>query len=110
MGNMAIAELQELVDVASHEMRGALNALNLHMHLIEHQALQGTAMEPATFLRGRRLVRRLSRVIEELVELARLQQGRVELCYQDFDLREVVRQAVIEIDPQRAGDVHVDMP
>ncbi len=58
----------------------------------------------------RRQVHRLTRQINELLEVGRLRQGRVELLLEDVDLAELARAAVGRVYAARAGDVTLNAP
>jgi signal transduction histidine kinase len=85
---------ERLMSVAAHELRGSTWSLRLGV-----QALRGAVAPLAE--RGSRLLeivereeRRLSRMIEELFDLASIQSGQIDLKIETVDLCDVVRDVV----------------
>lgn len=102
--------VDQLIHSASHELRGPMNGLGLILHLVERQ-VQGTRqVEQSLFQRGRRLMSRMTRVLDELLELSRINEGRFELVVQPLDLVRVVNEAVHALDGARGEDLRLCLP
>jgi signal transduction histidine kinase len=91
----AIRIRDEFMLVAGHELRTPLSALSLH-----HEALvstrDGTPLEKIRE-RGAKLVaqgHRLSRLVEDLLDVSRISAGRLALECEDLDLGELTREIV----------------
>ncbi|MCU1281594.1 MAG: hypothetical protein JWM53_5140 [bacterium] len=110
----AVALRDEFLSVASHELRTPVTSLQLAVQ----SALSVGSDAPAGFLRhalesAERQARRLSRLVDALLDVSRIQAGRLELHREPIDLVVLVRDVVSMLaeDARRAGcDVVVDAP
>lgn len=93
----AVRIREEFLSIASHELRTPLSALQLQVQSIQLQ-LRRTPIEPERLLGkvsvAQRQVERLTRLINELLDVSRIQAGRLELDREDTDLSELVRDVV----------------
>jgi signal transduction histidine kinase len=103
-------ELEDLISVASHEMRGPLHALGLLFHLMDRTAASGRALDPSMLVRGNRLLLRLTRLLDELLETSRIWEDRLTLLPEEFDVLDLIHEAVREVDPARIADVRLELP
>ena len=95
----AIQVRDAFLSVAGHEFRTPLGALTLTLHNL------GRALEPSASERARkgldaarRQVQRLTRLTEHLLEIGRINAGRLGLEKEPMDLAEVVAEAVGRLD------------
>ncbi|HEX9603935.1 MAG TPA: PAS domain S-box protein [Myxococcales bacterium] len=94
----ALRERDEFISVAAHELRTPLTALQLKLQGLE-RGLKAAAPEKSAGSKvgGRlegalRQTKRLSHLIERLLDVSRIAAGRLELAPERFDLAELVRQ------------------
>lgn len=85
-----------LLRLVSHELRTPLGALQLQLERLsgEHRGPLNDAQQQL-IVRMRRSLTRLTDMIQSLLEYARIESGRLELCVEPFDLRELA-QGVID--------------
>ena len=88
----------------SHELRTPLNAISGHIQLIE-LGLHGPVSEPqrAALARVSRAQERLLGLINDILNFARLESGRVEYNIEPVAVNEVVADVVALMDPQFVG-------
>ncbi len=104
-----VRERDEFLSIASHELRTPITALQLQLQLLQKAAtrLQGAGpqvLDPK--LRSlERQTRRLSLLVNELLDVSRMRLGRLELRLEEADLAEVAREAAthVEVDIGRSG-------
>jgi signal transduction histidine kinase len=115
----AAAELRELdrrksafLAVLSHELRNPLAPIANAVHVLEGAA---PGSEPA--VRARAVIKRqtsqLTRLVDDLLDLTRIERGKVELKPEVVDLREIVRRTCEdyrETFEQRGLQLHVTTP
>jgi signal transduction histidine kinase len=84
-----------LLRLVSHELRTPLGALQLQLERLsgEHRGPLNEAQQQL-IVRMRRSLSRLTDTIQSLLEYARIESGRLELCVEAFDLRELARGVV----------------
>jgi signal transduction histidine kinase len=92
----AIRLRDEFLGVASHELRTPLTPLKLHLQRMQSASLAG---EVSTVERGissgLRQVNRLEELVENLLDVSRLDLSPLELNRQALDLAELVREVVV---------------
>ncbi len=104
-----VRERDEFLSIASHELRTPITALQLQLQLLQ-RATQRIAGEAPGVLAPKlqslqRQTRRLSLLVNELLDVSRMRLGRLELRYEPADLAEVAREAAsqVEADVSRSG-------
>jgi PAS domain S-box-containing protein len=94
----------EFISIASHELRTPITSLLLHL-----EAFVQAERDPETFdsysARTRRQLSRMTRLVEALLNVPRLESGRLTLQKERVDLESVVRSVMdsLSVDLQRAG-------
>jgi len=100
----------EFVSVASHELRTPLAAIKNAVHLI----LQGKTGEinetQVKFLSmAERNIDRLTNILNDLLNLSRIESGKIELIWEDLDLKEIMELAISSLKPQAdAKSIHLE--
>lgn len=93
----AVRIREEFLSIASHELRTPLSALQLQVQSLQLQ-LRRTPIDPERLLPkvavAQRQVERLTRLINELLDVSRIEAGRLELDQEEIDLGELLRDVV----------------
>jgi signal transduction histidine kinase len=92
----AVRARDALVSMASHELKNPLGALSLQVALLLKQ-LEGHGDEP-TMNRlsvAKRQIGRMTRLIDNLLDVSRITAGRLDLELEDVDLSEVVKDVIV---------------
>jgi PAS domain S-box-containing protein len=115
----AVRLRDEFLSVASHELKTPLTPLSLRLQGLE-RAIQTDPDSMAKRLNKevdvmRRQVKRLSALVNEILEVSRISTGRLKLLVEEVDLSEVTREVAARFKPeaQRAGcglELHMDGP
>ena len=79
---------------AAHEIKNALGPLAMTLQLAERQLLAGNPVMPADLAFARVQVRRLSSLVEDLLDQTRADLGALAFRPREIDLRDVVTDAV----------------
>jgi PAS domain S-box-containing protein len=88
----ALHERDEFISVAAHELRTPLTALQLKLQGLE-RGLGGMNGKTTHRLEGAvRQTERLARLVDRLLDVSRISQGRLEMAHEEFDLADLVRQ------------------
>lgn len=100
----AVRQRDEFVAVASHELRTPLTSLQLTMQGLERRLAPGMDFERArsAVVRCNRQIRRLAGLVDQLLDVSRIQAGRLELHPSEVDLCAVVREAAAQLADQLA--------
>ena len=93
----ALRARDELLSVAAHEIRGPVTAIHLAAQTIKKGKTRSEAL-PALLGVVEREDRRLSQFVDELLDLGRVREGRLQLQYQSVSLGEVVREVARRLD------------
>jgi two-component system CheB/CheR fusion protein len=80
-----------------HELRNPLTSINNGIHLLSHQR-QDTPARQKTQAMIQRQVRRMTRLVQDLLDVSRIAQGRLHLQRERIDLRDVVSNAIETIE------------
>jgi PAS domain S-box-containing protein len=92
------------LDIAAHELRNPITVLSLLLQLYQDATRDGGTVAGTDLARLREPVDRLSRLVVELLDAARLERGMVVLQRADIDLGHLLRRCVDEfrlLAPQR---------
>lgn len=95
---------------AAHEIKNALGPLTLTLQLAERQLLSSQPIAPADLAFARAQVRRLARLVEDLMDLTRLDLAQLEIRPLALDLREIVREAVEVFRRGNPAPIQLDLP
>jgi signal transduction histidine kinase/PAS domain-containing protein len=92
----AIETRDEFLSIASHELRTPLTSLLLRIEGFERSAKEGRALD-GQYLDSsleviHRQAKRLSGLVEQLLDVSRLRRGRIDLDREDVDLAETLRE------------------
>jgi signal transduction histidine kinase len=97
----------EFLSIASHELRTPVTSLRLAVQNLEELALDGTLAQapPQVVARGMgtvvRQTRHLGRLVEELLDVSRIQSGRFDLQRREgVDLGEVARAMAVRLEAE----------
>ncbi|HSH82845.1 MAG TPA: ATP-binding protein, partial [Herpetosiphonaceae bacterium] len=98
----AIREREVILSVASHELKNPLTALMGYARLLDSRAAVGRPMSERD-VRGVRTIaeqgERLNQMLDLLLDIARIESGRLRLEQAPVDLGELIQRMVAEIEP-----------
>jgi len=89
-----VLEADHVLGIAAHEIKNALGPLTMTLQLCERRAGMGDAiaLEDLRFARGQ--VRRIAQLVNDLLDTARIDTGRLALRLTPVDLRGLVQETV----------------
>jgi PAS domain S-box-containing protein len=99
----------EFLSIASHELRTPVAALQLQLQMLHRVAERTAEPLPPTLVEKveglERQTRRLTVLVNELLDVSRMRLGRLELRLEEMDLAELAREAVrqLEAELRRSG-------
>lgn len=101
-------ERDEFLSVASHELRTPLTTVQLQVQALQMWALRSEAPMAPSVVREKlgkaeREVRRLIRLVAEILDSAKLERGRIELHAEETDLGAIVREVAQRMTARFAG-------
>ncbi|WP_437328238.1 ATP-binding protein [Sorangium sp. So ce381] len=104
----AVRARDEFLSVASHELRTPLTSLQLAVHSMEKKlsrGAEGIERARASVDLSQRQIKRLVALVDMLLDVSRIQAGRLELDPIEIDLRAIVGEVATYLDDQlaRAG-------
>jgi PAS domain S-box-containing protein len=104
---LAQASLQardEFLSIASHELRTPLTALKLAVQNLRRIATSGGATEAVrrTIEAADRQSVRMEKLVYALLDVSRIQAGRLELSVEELDLAELVAESLVQFEDQMA--------
>lgn len=111
-------QMDTFLGIVSHELKTPLTTIKMHFQLMERIISKARSQQPAhtaallgalehllaQSLRSQLQVNRLDRLVNDLVDISRIQAGRLEIRADRADLGAIVREAVDEqrsLEPQR---------
>ena len=95
---------------AAHEIKNALGPLAMTLQLAERQLLAGQTVAHADLAFARAQVRRIARLVADLMDLSRLDLGQLSIEPADLDLRGVATAAVEAFRRGHVGPVTLALP
>jgi PAS domain S-box-containing protein len=84
----------DFLTVAAHELRTPLTPLSMYLQSMERKVFRQQGIEPELVGKARRQVGRLTRLVEDVLDVSRLESRRLELKRETIDLNELVDQVV----------------
>ena len=89
----------EFLAVVGHELRNPLAAINNGIHLLSHQTQDNPAWQKTQAMLQRQVCR-MNQLVRDLLDVSRINQGRLRLQLERIDLRGVVSNAIetLELD------------
>jgi signal transduction histidine kinase len=88
----------EFLALLGHELCSPLASINNGIHLLSHQT-QDTPAQQKTQAMLQRQVRRMTRLVHDLLDVSRITHGRLHLQRERIDLRDVVSNAIETLGP-----------
>ncbi|MDI3290155.1 MASE1 domain-containing protein [Polyangium sp. 15x6] len=87
----AVRLRDEILSIASHELNTPMTSLQLDVQTLKRATMQSGDSFPPSLTRVERQVKKLARLIQELLDVTRITTGRMHLQIEDVDLPAVVR-------------------
>jgi PAS domain S-box-containing protein len=95
----AIRLRDDFLSIAAHELKTPLTPLKLHLQALRQHASTGQPLQPARLDKALSQVNRLSGLINDLLDVARIEAGRLELERGPLLLPELVCEVVADFRP-----------
>lgn len=96
----AIAVRDEFMSLASHELKTPVTSLKMYTQVLRRQAERREEAEMTErFMKMERQIDKLTGLINDLLNVARIEGGRLDYRDESFDLNAVVREAVDAVQP-----------
>ncbi|MFN2549753.1 MAG: ATP-binding protein, partial [Myxococcales bacterium] len=86
----------DFLTVAAHELRTPLTPLSMYLQSIERRLARGQAVEGELASKARRQVNRLAKLVEDLLDVSRLEARRMNLAHDRIDLGALAEQTVAD--------------
>jgi len=108
LAQKAIRDREDFLSIASHELNTPLTTLRLQVQMAKQKVARAETGQARWDSVARTLeisenqVVRLTRLIEELLDVSRIRAGKLAFTFQQVDLSEVVRQVANRLDEQFA--------
>lgn len=102
----AVETRDEFMSVASHELKTPLTSLKLQAQIRDRDIRRGNfaRFEPGNLPKlvadDEKQLDRLIRLVEDMLDVSRINSGRIEFSFEEFDLRDLVRETTARFAPQ----------
>jgi PAS domain S-box-containing protein len=90
----------DFLTVAAHELRTPLTPLSMYLQSIERRLKRGQPLAGDLVSKARRQVERLGRLVEDLLDISRLESRRMQLSSADVELNELADDVVADFRAQ----------
>jgi len=90
----ALRVREEFMSIASHELKTPLTPLKLILYSMQRRMEQGLPVEPSTVVKAKRQVDRLAGLVNDLLDVSRLELGRLSLEPAPLELGHLVAEVV----------------
>ena len=112
----AVRARDEFLSIASHELNTPLTSLRLQLYMAKRkiERFEGAAPVPGAFVKALdasdRQVARLTRLVADLLDVSRIQAGKVTFTFERLNLSDIVREVVNRFSEQlRAAGIQVQL-
>jgi PAS domain S-box-containing protein len=92
----AVRVRDDFLAIASHELRTPLTPLAMRLQILERKLRQGEPVDASVVEKALRHLDRLTNLISDLLDVSRIQAGRLQLHREPVSLTAVVEQLVLE--------------
>lgn len=105
-----MARKDEFMSIASHELKTPITSVKASLQIIERIAEKdGNMQEAVPFVsKAVKQVNKLTEIIHDLMDVTRIQAGKLELVKTDFDLMEMIAEAVEQCRVDDRHDVNIE--
>ncbi|MGZ6141718.1 MAG: ATP-binding protein [Myxococcales bacterium] len=86
----------DFLTVAAHELRTPLTPLSMYLQSIERRLARGQPVDPELATKARRQVGRLGKLVEDLLDVSRLESQRMKLALDRIDLGALAEEVVAD--------------
>lgn len=90
----ALRVREDFMSIASHELKTPLTPLKLTLHTLERRVAQGQPVELSSILKSKRQVERLAGLVNDLLDVSRIEQGRLSLNPAPLEMGHLVAEVV----------------
>jgi PAS domain S-box-containing protein len=90
----------DFLTVAAHELRTPLTPLSMYLQSIDRRLARGQAVDDDLMTKARRQVDRLGRLVEDLLDVSRLESRRMRLASTDVEMNQLVDDVVADFRTQ----------
>src|SRR5438874_3917037 len=90
----------DFLTVAAHELRTPLTPLSMYLHSIERRLKRGQSIGGELVSKARRQVERLGKLVEDLLDVSRLESRRMQLSSADVEMNELADDVVADFRAQ----------
>lgn len=87
-------ERAEFLTMAAHELRTPLTPLSMYLQNIERRLSRGLPVDPELAHKSRRQVSRLAKLVEDLLDVSRLESGRLDIQRDPVHLDDLIEEVV----------------
>jgi chemotaxis family two-component system sensor kinase Cph1 len=100
----------EFMSIASHELKTPITSLKASLQVVERMIYKDDALLPVVPFVGKAVkqVNKLTDIVHELMDVTRIQAGKLELIKTDFNLMEMVKESIEECQVGNKHDVHIE--
>ncbi|WP_408096538.1 ATP-binding protein [Peredibacter sp. HCB2-198] len=95
---LALSLREEFISLASHELKTPITSLTLQTQLYQRKFMQDNSLQPdqlaKLFTTYDQQLKRLTRIISDMLDISRIQAGKFELEITEVDLETTVKQVV----------------
>ncbi|SKB39666.1 sensor histidine kinase [Daejeonella lutea] len=96
---------EDFISIASHEMKTPLTSIKGNIQLLERKAQRNNDSEYMVgFTKAAKSIERLERLIDDLLDVSKIQSGKIEFHFTDFQFDDLVTEAVSGV--QAATQTH----
>lgn len=85
------AKKDEFIGMASHELKTPLTSITGYLQILERM---GTGPAKAYIAKTVRQVQRMSSLVSELLDISKIEAGKLQLVMEDFDLKKLIDEAI----------------
>lgn len=106
-----LTERDEFLSIASHELNTPLTAAKVSLGSIVRRAERGLLPDVTLIRKADKQLDRLASLVEDLLEVSRIQMERIELDRKRFDYADVVKELAETLSQgERGADLRVEVP
>ncbi|HJU45279.1 MAG TPA: ATP-binding protein [Chitinophagaceae bacterium] len=104
-----VKKMDEFISIASHELKTPMASIQGYLQIMERMVVKNNELPYIDFIsKARRQLQKLSAFVQDLLDVSKIQEGKLQFTYTSFNVNDLLQDAV-EATMDNAPTHHIDI-